>query len=376
MSQSGVLNEAGDKYFWTDSAYPASSLSLRSSDSRSISLHLDNGASSKTIGEVDYSSALWTVHPQAVYLHEGITYFVKNLDLEKSEAHLEEIDEDYFTDPVKKLTISKISERENQDQAGTQTFFGEIQVTTEITGFKKVLWSTREVLSVEPLVLPSTTLRTTAYWMALKDETVESLKESMLWNNDANNYGKKWDQIRTAVRQRDQFRCQVCGLPESGKAHHVHHKAPLRSFLSLEEANRFENLITLCPICHQLAEANVKIRSGLAGLGYALGQIAPLFLMCDTTDIGTLTDPVCTIADGKPTVIVYDQVNAGIGLSKKCFDLHQNIMLSLQDLISNCSCLEGCPSCVGPGGENGTGGKLETLAILDHSMQGIVHDRY
>jgi DEAD/DEAH box helicase domain-containing protein len=202
--------------------------------------------------------------------------------------------------------------------------------------------------------------------MALQDETVAALRESMLWKNDANNYGKNWDQIRTAVRQRDQYRCQVCGLPESGKAHHVHHKSPLRSFLSLEDANRLENLITLCPNCHQLAEANVKIRSGLAGLGYALGQIAPLFLMCDPTDIGTLTDPVCAIADGKPAVIIYDQVNAGIGLSKKCFDLHQKIMLSLQDLISNCVCLDGCPSCVGPGGENGSGGKLETLAILEH----------
>jgi DEAD/DEAH box helicase domain-containing protein len=279
---------------------------------------------------------------------------------------LQEIEEDYFTDPVKKLTISKINERERTDHPGTDTAFGEIQVTTEITGYKKILWATREVLSVEPLSLPPTTMRTTAYWMAISDDTVASLRESLLWRNDANDYGKNWDKIRMAVRQRDQYRCQVCGLPESGKAHHVHHKAPLRSFLSLEEANRFENLITLCPNCHQLAEANVKIRSGLAGLGYSIGQIAPLFLMCDTTDIGTLTDPACSLADGKPAVILYDQVNAGIGLSKKCFDLHQDIMLSLQDLISHCACLDGCPSCVGPGGENGVGGKLETLAILDH----------
>jgi DEAD/DEAH box helicase domain-containing protein len=368
MAKSGILNESGEKYFWTDSVYPASTLSLRSSDSRSITLSLENEneTTGRTIGEIDYSSALWMVHPNAIYLHEGNTYFVKNLDLEKSRAVLQEIEEDYFTDPVKKLTISKINERERTDHPGTDTAFGEIQVTTEITGYKKILWATREVLSVEPLSLPPTTMRTTAYWMAISDDTVASLRESLLWRNDANDYGKNWDKIRMAVRQRDQFRCQVCGLPESGKAHHVHHKAPLRSFLSLEEANRFENLITLCPNCHQLAEANVKIRSGLAGLGYSIGQIAPLFLMCDTTDIGTLTDPACSLADGKPAVILYDQVNAGIGLSKKCFDLHQDIMLSLQDLISHCACLDGCPSCVGPGGENGVGGKLETLAILDH----------
>ena len=365
MTNSGLLNEAGGKYFWTDSTYPASALSLRSSDSQSVSLLLENGTSSKTIGLMDYSSALWMVHPKAIYLHEGNTFYVKALDLEKSIALLEEFDEDYFTEPVKKLTITKICERETHGYPGAQIYFGEIQVTTEITGFKKILWSTREVLSLEPLELPSTTMRTTAYWMVLQDDTVEALRESMLWKNDANNYGKNWDQIRKAVRQRDEYQCQVCGLKESNKAHHVHHKSPLRSFLSLEEANQPENLITLCPNCHQLAEANVKIRSGLAGLGYAIGQIAPLFLMCDTTDIGTLTDPACTIADAKPAVIIYDQVNAGIGLSKKCFDLHKNIILSLLELISNCECFDGCPSCVGPGGENGVGGKMETLAILD-----------
>jgi len=365
MANSGVLNEAGEKYYWTDSNYPASTLSLRSSDSQSVSLLLEKGTSFITLGIIDYSSALWMVHPKAIYLHEGNTYYVKILDLEKSTAIVEESDEDYFTEPVKKLTITKISERETKSYPAAYTYFGEIQVTTEITGFKKILWSTREVLSIEPLELPSTTMRTTAYWMALQNDTVETLRESMLWKSDANNYGKNWDQIRKNVRHRDHYQCQVCGLPESSKAHHVHHKSPLRGFLSLEEANRFENLITLCPNCHQLAEANIKIRSGLAGLGYAIGQIAPLFLMCDTTDIGTLTDPVCTIADGKPAVILYDQVNAGIGLSKKCFDLHQIIMLSLQELIVNCECFDGCPSCVGPGGENGVGGKMETLAILD-----------
>ncbi|GAG46576.1 unnamed protein product, partial [marine sediment metagenome] len=30
-----------------------------------------------------------------------------------------------------------------------------------------------------------------------------------------------------------------------------------------------------------------------------------------------------------------------------------------------CECAEGCPSCVGPAGEGGLGGKRETLAILE-----------
>ena len=365
MAQSGKVNLASGRYFWTDTAYPASNLSLRSSDSRSISLLSEVNGNNQTIGEVDYLSSLWMVHPNAIYLHEGNTYYVKSLDLEKSKAILQPVEEDYYTEPVQKVTIVKINEQEAEYYPGSKTTYGEIQVTTEITGFKKILWNSREILSVEPLTLPPSTMRTTAYWMALSDEMVNVLREQLLWNSAPNDYGPNWDRIRNAVRQRDQFRCQVCGLQESGKAHHVHHKTPLRSFHSLEEANRQENLITLCPNCHKLAESNVKIRSGLAGLGYAMGQLAPLFLMCDSSDLGTLTDPASNIADGRPAVIIYDQINAGIGLSRKCFDMHEQIIASAHELVSRCACLDGCPSCVGPGGENGTGGKTETLAILE-----------
>ncbi len=108
-----------------------------------------------------------------------------------------------------------------------------------------------------------------------------------------------------------------------------------------------------------------KFAADWLDLGYAMGQLAPLFLMCDSSDLGTLTDPASKIADGRPTVIIYDQVNAGIGLSRKCFDMHLKIVSSIQELVSSCSCQDGCPSCVGPGGINGAGGKPETLAILE-----------
>ncbi|KPL74786.1 hypothetical protein ADM99_00860 [Leptolinea tardivitalis] len=365
MNESGQVNHSGGKYFWMDSAYPASNLSLRSSDSRSINLVVEENHRNKIIGEIDYLSSLWMVHPKAIYLHEGMSYFVKNLDLENYVASLEPVDDDYYTEPVQKITLKKINEQDAEYYPGAKITYGEIQVTTEITGFKKLLWNTHEVLSVEPLSLPPNTMRTTAYWMALSDETVNILREQLLWKNDPNDYGKDWDQIRLAVRTRDNFKCQVCGVPESGKAHHVHHKTPLRSFVSLTEANRMENLITLCSNCHQLAESAVKIRSGLAGLGYSMGQLAPLFLMCDSSDLGTLSDPASNLADGKPAVIFYDQINAGIGLSRKCFDLHKQIIASSHELVSNCQCIDGCPSCVGPGGENGAGGKQETLAILE-----------
>jgi DEAD/DEAH box helicase domain-containing protein len=144
---------------------------------------------------------------------------------------------------------------------------------------------------------------------------------------------------------------------------------PFRSFLrdgkiDRELANRLENLTTLCSTCHRNVEQNVRIRSGLAGLGFVLGNLAPLFLMCDTRDLGVHTDPAWSGTNNQPSVVLYDHVPAGIGFSQRLFEIHDELIQRAYELVNGCGCEDGCPSCVGPGGENGIGGKQETLAIL------------
>ena len=133
-----------------------------------------------------------------------------------------------------------------------------------------------------------------------------------------------------------------------------------------------DNLITLCPSCHRKAETNLRMRSGLAGLATVLGQLAPLFLMCDSGDLGVTTDPSSTVFGG-PSVVLYDQVPAGIGFSQKLFEIHAELLMRALELVEECECEDGCPSCVGPAGENGVGGKQETLAILEQ-LSGCVRD--
>ena len=52
-----------------------------------------------TIGTVDGESALWMVHPGAVYLHEAQSFFVKDLDLEKHIARRRGERGEQFGDP-------------------------------------------------------------------------------------------------------------------------------------------------------------------------------------------------------------------------------------------------------------------------------------
>jgi len=66
-------------------------------------------------------------------------------------------------------------------------------------------------------------------------------------------YGSDWEAKANECRKRDEFKCQDCGTDESElpKSLHVHHIIPLRQFDDVEEANKLNNLVSLCPDCHQ-----------------------------------------------------------------------------------------------------------------------------
>lgn len=364
LVEAGLVHRSGRKHFWMADHYPAAGISLRSASPDRVLLQMEIGEKWITIGEVDYESAGRMVHPQAVYLHEAQTFLVDELDLGQNIARLQPSSVDYYTQPLVDTVVQLLEVKEQSPVNGGVSAYGEILVTTQIKGFRKLQWFTHEELGQGELDLPPGELNTTGYWLSLDQQTVEQLRESGVWTNDPNDYGPNWPSRRDEARARDQYRCQSCGTPETGRAHDVHHKIPFRTFASYHEANQLHNLVTLCPSCHRRAETAVRMRSGLSGLAYALGNLAPIFLMSDSRDLQVHSDPRSPLADGDPVVLLYELVPAGIGFSQRLYEVHDELINHTYDLVSACSCSEGCPSCVGPAGENGFGGKQETLAIL------------
>lgn len=80
-----------------------------------------------------------------------------------------------------------------------------------------------------------------------------------------NYYGENWIQQNQRARQRDHFTCQRCGITESqlGKNLDVHHVKPFKLCANHKEANRLENLISLCPPCHRRAENKFRRDNGI-----------------------------------------------------------------------------------------------------------------
>ena len=72
--------------------------------------------------------------------------------------------------------------------------------------------------------------------------------------------GGDWDTQARKVRERDGYTCRICGRTERdvGKQLDVHHILPFRLFRSNLEANRLENLLSVCPSCHRKLEAEAN----------------------------------------------------------------------------------------------------------------------
>lgn len=365
LQESGLLHQSGEKFFWMSNNYPAEGLSLRSASANRVLLQIPDGDMWRTIGEVDVESAPWLVHPQAVYLHEAQTYLVQELDLEQHIARLEPRIVDYYTQARTETSVQLQSLTEQSILPPVTKSYGEIVVTSQVTGYRKIKWFTHENLGDGNLDLPPSVLNTTGYWLSLSEAAVSKLRQSGQWRNDPNQYGSEWAQQGELARARDGYRCQVCGVEEKDRAHDVHHKTPFRVIESAYLANQLDNLITLCKSCHHRVETNLRVRSGLAGLAYALANLAPLFLMCDDRDLGVHSDPKSPLAEGRPAVLIYDRIPAGIGFSQRLYEIHDMLLQRAHQLVAKCECADGCPSCVGPGGENGLGGKQATLALIE-----------
>jgi len=111
------------------------------------------------------------------------------------------------------------------------------------------------------------------------------------------------------------------------------------------------------------------LESGLVGVANVLGNVAPLFLMCDPGDLGVKPE-VRSPHTKEATIFIYDRVPAGIGFAEKLYRLHDQLLPAAQQLIVDCPCATGCPSCVGPEDEIGTHGKRSALRLLEEAREG------
>ena len=170
LEENGFVHAAGGQWHWTSEAYPADVVSLRSVSSDNFVV-LDVTGEPKIISKVDFPSALTTVHEKAIYIHEGQQYFVEKLDYKERRAHVKRVDLDYFTDAISYTQVRILDTFESQPLKNSVKQSGEIHLTTQVVGFKKIKFYTLENVGAGDLELPEQEMHTTSYWLTLPKGT-------------------------------------------------------------------------------------------------------------------------------------------------------------------------------------------------------------
>jgi DEAD/DEAH box helicase domain-containing protein len=278
------LTHIAGRYYFACGQNPAHQISLRHMSDNTFSIVLHRPPEpNQVIANVDAISAPELVYPEAVYLHHGETFFVRELDLNGKVAYVERREMDYYTQAVLESNVRITNERERAAAsahdvrdlakaapaalARADLASGDVDVTWKTVAFKKIKFNTRENIGFGPVDIPEQLLPTTAFWLTPRKEVQQCLKS---------------DGLRTS--------------------------------------------------------------EGLCGLRNLAIVALPIVAMCDSRDISGVVDSRNL---GRSTLILYDRYPGGLGYCEKGYQEIDELLGICHEMVATCACEDGCPSCVG-----------------------------
>jgi DEAD/DEAH box helicase domain-containing protein len=270
-----------EKYgrLYSPKRYPHRDLVLRGLG-HSFSLRDNTG---KLLGTLDERQAYWEAHPGAVYLHQGESYLVRNLDPEQREIVLLPGLEDYYTQPRAETHIEVLQGEEILDGI----WVGPVVLRERVTGYVKKRFVSETMLEEVALTMPELTFQTEAVWF----HPCEGLE--ILPTLEAGQIEPRWP---------DQTFLTEARLPSA--IHALEH-----------------TLIGLLPL-FVLAE-----RRDIGGISY------PFY-------------PGPLASGGGPTIFIYDGYPGGVGYARAAARQFPRWVTATRDLLQSCPCEGGCPRCI------------------------------
>lgn len=283
---SGALRRRPTGWYWTHAGRPE--VDLRGTGGVPVSVV--ESATGRLLGTVDPGSSHFLVHPGAVYLHQGVSYVVDELDLDDACALVHAEEPDWSTHARDVTSLSVVSIRSYVDAGPVGLFLGEVDVTSQVVSYQRRRIGSGEVLDTRSLDLPARELRTTAVWFTVSPSALAAA------------------------------RIDAADVP--GALHAAEH----------------------------------------AAIG-----LLPLVATCDRWDIGGIStaahpDTEC------PTVFVYDGHPGGAGFAERAYAAAEAWLRATRDVIAECGCESGCPSCVQSpkcGNGNNPLAKADAVKVLD-----------
>ena len=173
LAEQGTLRHRRTGYYWTQRGSAAERIDLRGDAAPPVRL-VEEGTG-RLLGTVEAARAPATVHPGAVYLHQGVGHVVVALDLDESVAlvRVEEVEHTTTAEEVADYRILGVDRRQSWGEA--EVAIGEVEVTSQVVGYVRRRAGTGEILGRETLDMPERTLRTRGTWWTVSEAQVAAL---------------------------------------------------------------------------------------------------------------------------------------------------------------------------------------------------------
>jgi DEAD/DEAH box helicase domain-containing protein len=166
-----LLRRRPKGWFWASHDRPHADVDIRGSGGdQVVVVESDSG---RMLGTVDPGASHRSVHQGAVYLHQGESYVVDDLDLEHGMALVHAERPDWTTMARETVDIAVVQTVEKRRYGGVSVCLGEVEVTTQVVGYLRKL-PTGQVIDQVPLDLPPQTLLTRAVWYTVSDQLLAS----------------------------------------------------------------------------------------------------------------------------------------------------------------------------------------------------------
>ncbi|MBL7034056.1 MAG: DEAD/DEAH box helicase [Candidatus Delongbacteria bacterium] len=121
----------------------------------------------------------------------------------------------------------------------------------------------------------------------------------------------------------------------------------------------------------ELVEAEEHFMGSLHAIEHASLALTPLFALCDRNDVGGICFTHHEDVDDA-AIFFYDGYPGGIGIFNKLYGLLDQWLPRVRQLIAECDCTEGCPSCVHSpkcGSGNRPLSKTGAVQLLDRALE-------
>jgi DEAD/DEAH box helicase domain-containing protein len=172
------LKKGAGGYDYSLPGLPHHETSLRTISNATIAIVDVTGGRNEVIGQIDSISAPELVYPEAVYLHQGESYLVRELDQPARLTRVERLDADYYTQPVLADECRLGEQRLSGECLGGRKYFGDVTVRWQTIAFRKFKLYTQELIGQTVLDLPAQQIDTTGLWLQPPERAIAATRDA------------------------------------------------------------------------------------------------------------------------------------------------------------------------------------------------------